>query len=151
MTETFDATKEPLRAFRDLVAACEGIFGTDWPEEVAVLERAQTALATLRARYGDARPNEDVAFGPLIEPPTLRVASDEGAQALYVALEDVCDGHPALDVVTATHSVMACAIAAIHPQLDKAIDGVNRVAADMESLLRKKLGGTGDSSTTPVS
>jgi len=86
-----------------------------------------------------------------IEPPPLRVASDEGAQALYVAIEDVCDRHPALDVVTATHSVMACAIAAIHPQLDKAIDGVNRVAADMESLLRKKLGGQGDSSTTPIS
>ena len=64
--ESFDAAKEPLRAIRDLVRECEGIFDED--NEQHVLERARVALAALRALFGDDRPSEEVAYGPLIEP-----------------------------------------------------------------------------------
>ena len=53
--ESFDAAKEPLRAIRDLVRECEGIFDED--NEQHVLERARVALAALRALFGDDRPN----------------------------------------------------------------------------------------------
>lgn len=65
--DAFDATLAPLRAIRDLISACEMIFGADNGEQ-RLLERAQTGFAALRARFGDHRPNDAVAFEMPIEP-----------------------------------------------------------------------------------
>ncbi len=57
MDDTFDATREPLRAICDLITFFEAISLAD-DQQTAVLERAQTAFATLRKMFGDDRPNE---------------------------------------------------------------------------------------------
>lgn len=66
MSNAFNGAREPLRAIRDLIVFCEELVMT--ADETAILERAQAALTTLRAIHGDARPAEDIAAGPMVEP-----------------------------------------------------------------------------------
>lgn len=54
--ETFDPSREPMRAIRDLIIGCES--GDDDP---AILECAQAAFTVLRALFGDTRPAEEIA------------------------------------------------------------------------------------------
>jgi hypothetical protein len=70
--ETFDATREPMRAIRDLIAQCEltALFIDDFE----VLERAQVAFTALRKLFGDERPAEEIADAAMIEPRDLRTA-----------------------------------------------------------------------------
>jgi len=70
MADEFDASKEPLRSFRDLVTMCEEA-GLECPE----LDNARRGFAALRTLFGDHRLNENVAHGPLIEPPFVREAA----------------------------------------------------------------------------
>lgn len=67
---TFDPRREPMRALRDLIVACESSDDFGLGAEATVLERAQSAFAMLRAIHGDTRPAEDVEAGPMIEPAT---------------------------------------------------------------------------------
>jgi hypothetical protein len=67
MSEEFDGAREPMRALRDLINACEGIFGDDNGEQ-AILSRAQAGFDSLRKLFGDTRLAEDTAHGPMIEP-----------------------------------------------------------------------------------
>jgi hypothetical protein len=83
MSSDFDATREPMRALRDLIVACECIFGPG-TEEQAVLRRAQDAFAALRAEFGDVRPSEAIAEAPMHEPRGMREALELSAAALQV-------------------------------------------------------------------
>jgi hypothetical protein len=74
--ENFNGASEPMRAIRDLISACEGIFGDDNGEQV-ILSRAQEGFETLRKLFGDNRLAEDTAFGAMIEPP-LPLPDQEG-------------------------------------------------------------------------
>lgn len=81
MSDNFDATKEPLRALRDLVVAAESIFDGD-NGEGALLDRARDGLDTLRRLFGDARPADQVAYGPMREPVAMTIRILKYAAAL---------------------------------------------------------------------
>jgi len=66
-SDDFAATREPLRAIRDLISACEGVFGADVGED-ALLRRAQDGFTSLRKLFGDNRPGEEIAFAAMLEP-----------------------------------------------------------------------------------
>jgi hypothetical protein len=70
MFDTFDPTREPLRAIRDLISAVEVMSLVDREDEV-ILRRAQEAFGVLRKLFGDERPAEEIAYGPMIEPHNL--------------------------------------------------------------------------------
>jgi hypothetical protein len=75
--DAFDASREPLRALRDLVVAAEALgFDGAWTPATsgAILTRAQEGLARLRYLFGDERPAEAAAYGPLREPGDLITA-----------------------------------------------------------------------------
>jgi hypothetical protein len=69
-TENFDGAREPMRALRDLISACETVFGPDRHEQ-GILERAQDGLSALRKLFGDTRPAEEIAFAQMVEPPSF--------------------------------------------------------------------------------
>lgn len=71
MAEVFDAAAEPMRAIRDLIVACEVVFGADNGEE-QILERARLGFDTLRRLFGDHVAAEDCAHGPMVEPTFTR-------------------------------------------------------------------------------
>ena len=82
--DAFDASREPLRALRDLVVACEALgfdYGFADPADKAILARAQEGLTRLRYLFGDERAADAAAYGPLREPgdiiTALRHARDE--------------------------------------------------------------------------
>jgi hypothetical protein len=70
---TYDPTREPLRAIRDLIEACEA----DGHMEGEALDNARAALAALRKIFGDDRPNEVLAFELPIEPAGALLAGIE--------------------------------------------------------------------------
>lgn len=71
-SETFDATREPLRAIRDLISMCEAYRDID-PQDNATIERAQEAFTALRRLFGDNRPNEAVSMECPVEPAVASV------------------------------------------------------------------------------
>lgn len=77
MPNDFDASKEPLRALRDLIVACEMIFGGDNGEQ-RILDRAREGFTALRAHFGDHRPGEEIADGPLGCEPNFVPEIDSG-------------------------------------------------------------------------
>jgi hypothetical protein len=58
-SDDFDGGREPMRALRDLISVCEGLFSTD-PGEQALLSRAQDGFTALRALFGDTRPADRI-------------------------------------------------------------------------------------------
>jgi hypothetical protein len=76
----FDGAREQMRALRDLISACEAVFGAHAYEQ-GVLARAQAGFTALRAMHGDTMPGELIAEAPMIEP---KVAS---VPALVTALQ----------------------------------------------------------------
>ena len=68
MPDVFDPSTEPLRAIRDLIAINEDRIDPLDTEANAILDRARAGFETLRGFFGDGRPNEAVAYGPLLEP-----------------------------------------------------------------------------------
>ncbi|MDP1866962.1 MAG: hypothetical protein Q8L13_11565 [Bradyrhizobium sp.] len=91
----FDGAREPMRALRDLIVECEGMIGAAG-RGADVLRRAQDAFAALRARSGDIRPAEDIAFAAMIEPgfgaKPVREALEITAGALQCLSRMVPDG-----------------------------------------------------------
>lgn len=86
MNDDFDGAREPMRAIRDLISACEGLFGAD-QTSVGALRRAQDGFATLGKLFGDERPAEDIGdvFGdvqPMIEPSAKTITDLREALAL---------------------------------------------------------------------
>ena len=67
--QNFDASIEPMRAIRDLISACEGVFGADCGDD-DILRRAQDGFTALRKLFGDNRPGEEIAFARMAEPGT---------------------------------------------------------------------------------
>lgn len=63
----FDGAKEPMRALRDLINACE-LYFHDAPAEQETLRRAQDGFTALRKLFGDNRPGEEIADAVMIEP-----------------------------------------------------------------------------------
>jgi hypothetical protein len=75
MKRAFDPQQEPMRALRDLITACECIFGDDWGEQ-ELLDRAREGFTALRARFGDNRPADQIAdTEAMIEPPLMEATS----------------------------------------------------------------------------
>jgi hypothetical protein len=67
----FDGRREPMRALRDLINLCEQTFPLEngGREEQEIIAQAQNGFTTLRKLFGDNRLAEDVAHGPMVEPP----------------------------------------------------------------------------------
>ena len=90
MAEAFDASKEPLRALRDLFVLIEANVLLH-SGEYEILDRARVGFDTLRALFGDDRPAADVASRErMIEPalvPEIGNANLDGALRLIVAKE----------------------------------------------------------------
>lgn len=74
----FDGAKEPMRALRDLINVCEGIFGDD-NDEQAILRRAQDGFTTVRKLFGDSRPAEMIAFAAMLEPDISVLQAADGS------------------------------------------------------------------------
>lgn len=82
MTEGFDGAREPMRALRDLIVACEASDYFGLGAEADMLDRARDAFAALRAEFGDKRPSEDIAEAVMHEPRGMREALELTAAAL---------------------------------------------------------------------
>jgi len=80
-TDDFDATREPLRAIRDLINACEGVFGADCGED-EILRRAQEGFTALRKLFGDNRTGEQIAEAQMREPGEMSPMTAEKAEDL---------------------------------------------------------------------
>ncbi|MDI1265010.1 MAG: hypothetical protein PS018_17305 [bacterium] len=78
MTSDFNGASEPMRAIRDLISACEAVFGPD-AEEQGILARAQAGFTTLRGLHGDTRPAEDIGQADLREPDFATLQMTAGA------------------------------------------------------------------------
>jgi hypothetical protein len=82
MGEDFDAAREPMRAIRDLIVACESVFGADCGED-EILTRAQAGFSALRAEFGDMRPSDQIGeVAAMHEPRGMREALQLAAGAL---------------------------------------------------------------------
>jgi hypothetical protein len=79
----FDGAAEPMRAIRDLISSCEGVFGADCDED-AILRRARDGFASLRKLFGDERAGEEIAEAAMIEPKDLREPLQLCSAALQV-------------------------------------------------------------------
>lgn len=73
-TDDFDGAAEPMRAIRDLISACEAVFGADCGED-AILRRARDGFGTLRKLFGDERAGEEIAEATMIEPNARVIAA----------------------------------------------------------------------------
>jgi len=119
----FDASREPMRAIRDLIGDCEaGAFEGGNPD---VLRRAQEAFTALRALHGDTRPGEEIAFAPMREPKDIRGALQMTAGALQCVVQLLPAGEQHVVNFTGDWARFgSLSIASILNRADTALDGV---------------------------
>lgn len=84
----FDGAAEPMRALRDLISACEAVFGADNGED-QLLARAQAGFTTLRRLFGDTRTGEEIAFAETSEPGEWAIPTVEALELAAGALQCV--------------------------------------------------------------
>lgn len=107
MAEPFNGAAEPMRAIRDLIVACETVFGGDDEYEQGYLNRARDGFTALRKLFDDSRPAEEIAEAEMIEPrianvPALINALQMTSGALRLFERMACVEAPAERVITFT-------------------------------------------------
>jgi hypothetical protein len=120
--DDFDGSAEPMRAIRDLISACEAVFGADCGED-AILRRARDGFTTLRKLAGDERIGEEIAEAAMIEPKDLREPLQLTAAALQIVAREIVRGEER--IINFTGRWMAFAprnIAAILDRANEALD-----------------------------
>ena len=124
--DSFDAKREPMRAIRDLISACETVFGPHEYEQT-ILDRAREAFTVLRALHGDTRPGDAIADAAMREPDFATLQMTAGA--LYCVAKLLPDGEDHIVTFTGAYQDFGCPpIREILDMANTALEGVAKAA-----------------------